>query len=207
MFSQFNFNKRSYLIGLLALVIGILLVAVPYKDLLNMIFTLIGIIIIILNVFPTIVYWLSYQQNKKLLPYAIASTVSVVIGFVFIFWHHWVLCLILAAWLIAFPVARILTSENKIVRLKKELPFFVIAALLFFMPAEGILNVVFKVFGVLLLVYAAYEIVYTFIYNKKHENDGFDDMEDMNNSFDDSTIINEPKNEEDIIDAEFEDVE
>lgn len=208
MFSQFTFNKRSYLIGIASLIIGVLLVAVPYDNLINMIFTLIGIIIIILNVFPAIVYWLSYKQDKKLLPFAISATASIIIGFILIFFHHWILCLIVAALLIAFPIARILTSDNKIVRLKKELPLFVIAALLLFTPAHGILNVVFKVFGALLIAYAVYEFIYTFIYNKNHENDGFDN--DMNNGFgfDDSTIINEPKKDDDnIIDAEFKDVE
>lgn len=207
MFSQFTLNKRSYLIGIVALVLGIILTAVPYDFLISMVFTIIGIIIVVLNIFPTIIYWMTYQQDKKILPYALASTMTLIVGFILIFFNHWVLCVILAAWLIAYPVARILTAENKIARLKKEIPFFVIAALLFFTPAKDILNIVFKVFGILLLVYAVYEFIYTFIYNKKHENDNFDDM---NNGFgyDDKTIIDEPKkDDEDIIDAEFEELE
>lgn len=205
--TQFFYNKKSYLVGLVSLVIGIIMVAVPYNELLNMIFTLIGLIIIALNVFPAIIYWLSYQQDKRILPLAISSTLSIVVGFIFIFWHHWFICLVLALWLIAFPIARIITSEDKVMRLKKELPLFVIAALLFFMPAEGILNVVFKVFGVLLIAYAIYEFVYTFLYNKKHENDDFNNDNHNDFNFDDLSSSSKKRNEDNVIDAEFKDIE
>ena len=110
---QINQKKYSIALAIFYLVIGILFIVIPFDVLIDIIFTMIGIGIVVLNIFPCVIYWLNVDKNKNALPSAILSTIAVVIGFVFIFWHHWVISIILGVWLIVLPIVRILQSLDK----------------------------------------------------------------------------------------------
>lgn len=162
--------RRSIITGVIYTVIGLLMIVIPYDVIKDILFTIIGIGIVILNIFPCILYWMSYERDKSFLAPAILATVSVAVGFVFIFWHNWIMSIILALWLIVFPIIRIVQADNKKEMAKKQTVYFVIAAFLFFVPADAIFEVVIKIFGVLFMILGVADIIYTIVSNRKIDN-------------------------------------
>lgn len=163
--------KDSIIPSVILAIIGLILLIVPYGVLVDIIFTIIGLMLISFNIIPCLVYWSNYQSDKKILTSAILSTILVILGVVFIFWHNWVISVILALWLIAIPIIRIANSHNKMDAFKKEIVYFVIAALLFFTPVEALFHIVIKVFGAILLLLAVIKIIRTLKNNKNSNND------------------------------------
>jgi len=191
MFTEKIDFRRSIFPGVILAIAGLILLVVPYDALVDMLFAVIGLIIIVLNIFPCILYWMSYTNDKRMLSPAILATISVVVGFVFIFWHNWVICVILAIWLIALPIIRIAQANDKMERFKKEVIYFVIAALLFFTTAEAIFSIVVKVFGGIILALGIVRIVQAIMYNRKSNDDS-----DNNSS----------NKRDDVIDAKYEEI-
>ena len=185
--------RRSITSAVITFVIGLLFLVIPYETLKDILFTFLGLGIIVINIIPCIVYWMHVDRDKNLMLPAILSTISIIVGFIFIFWHNWIISIILGVWLIVLPIIRIIQSEDKFVRLKKEIPFFLIAILLFFVPAAKILEIVLKVFGGLIMLWSVIEIIYILITNHKNNKN------DKNNN---SNTIDRV-----IIDAEYKDID
>lgn len=190
-----HYLRRSLTSALVSFIIGLLFVVIPYETLKGILFTLLGIGIIIMNIIPCIVYWLRYDKDRTVLLPALLSTISVIIGFVFIFCHHWIISILLGVWLIVLPVVRIIRSANKMEQLKKEIPFFLIAVLLFFVPADKIFEIVLKIFGGIIMLFSVMDAIYTLVVNRKHRN------KDKNGG----TSAKDPDRV--IIDAEVKDIE
>lgn len=188
--------KRSIAGALATFIVGLLFLVIPYETLKDILFTFLGLGIIFINVIPCIMYWMHIDRDRTLLLPAILATISVVVGFVFIFWHNWVISIVLGVWLIVLPVIRIIQSKQRLEQLKKEIPYFLIAVLLFFVPAAKILEIVLKVFGGLIMLWSAGEIIYILIKNHKS------DKSDKNNPGDGSA----GSGERIIIDAEVKDI-
>lgn len=195
--NTFNPKRQSIVGAVIAFFLGLLFVVIPYETLKDMIFTFIGIGIIVINLVPCIIYWTGAQRDNNMIFPAILSTISVVIGFIFIFWHHWIVSIVLAVWLIVMPIVRIAQAKDKLERFKKEIPLFIIAILLFFVPAEAILEIVLKVFGGIVMLLSAIDIIYIMVKNRS-KNDNDDNENNTRN----------PQNQERvIIDAEVKDIE
>ncbi|HIT43719.1 TPA: hypothetical protein IAA91_02640 [Candidatus Avacholeplasma faecigallinarum] len=182
-------NQKSYFSSILCILIGILLVVIPYETLKDIIFTILGIGIILINIIPCIIYWDQFLKNKSYLPQAIMTTISVVIGFIFIFYNHWIIGIILGLWLIFLPVLRIIKSNDRLSQFKKEIPLFILAIFLFFVPVEGILNIAIKVFGGLLIAYGIINCILITIHNNKNNDDDNDNQNNQNTKNDDRVII------------------
>jgi hypothetical protein len=121
------------------------------------------------------------SKDSRYYPYAVLALISVVIGFVFIFNHNAVLAIILGVWLVVLPIVRIILSKEKKKEILKAIPYFIAAILLFFIPAEAILDIVLKVFGGLLMALGVVGLVYNIIIDHKNKNNN-DDNDNENGS-------------------------
>lgn len=163
---------------LVALIGGLLLLVIPYEVLKDMLFTIIGIIMVVVNIFPCILYWLSYKTDNRYLMPAVMATISVTIGIIFIFWHEWFVSIILAVWLIILPIYRICINKNWKSQLKNEIPYFIVAALLFFTPFGAVLEIALKVFGGILMLWGLISLIIYAINNKNNNNDSDNNSSD-----------------------------
>ena len=152
------------------ILIGLAFLCIPSNVLIDIIFTVLGIIIIGLNLVPCIYYFMMGSKDNRYYPYAIMALVSVIIGFVFIFQHNAVLAVILGVWLVVLPIVRIVLSNDKKHELIKAIPYFIAAVLLFFIPAEAILDIVLKVFGGFLMAIGVLYIVLNIVIEHKNKN-------------------------------------
>ena len=152
------------------ILIGLAFLCIPSNVLIDIIFTVLGIIIIGLNLVPCIYYFMMGSKDNRYYPYAIMALVSVIIGFVFIFQHNAVLAIILGVWLVVLPIVRIVLSNDKKQELIKAIPYFIAAVLLFFIPAEAILDIVLKVFGGFLMAIGVLYIIANIVIEHKNKN-------------------------------------
>ena len=175
--------QRGIILGIITILIGCLFAFVPTNSLLNFIFIVIGLFIICDNIIPCITYWSMSSLNPRVTSLALLSTLSVVFGFMFIFWHNEALTIILGIWLIVFPIIRIILSTDWVGQLKKEIPLFILAILLFFVPATTIIGIMLKVFGYIFIVLGISIIIYwIYWYFKKDKNNS--NIDENNNNKD-----------------------
>ena len=181
---MYNFNQQrivNWVVPFIYFFIGLAFIVIPSKTLVDIIFTVLGVIIICLNLIPCIYYFMLGSKDSRYYPYAVLALISVVIGFVFIFNHNAVLAIILGVWLVVLPIVRIILSKEKKKEILKAIPYFIAAILLFFIPAEAILDIVLKVFGGLLMALGVVGLVYNIIIDHKNKNNK-DDNDNGNGS-------------------------
>ena len=181
---MYNFDQQrivNWVVPFIYFFIGLAFIVIPSKTLVDIIFTVLGVIIICLNLIPCIYYFMLGSKDSRYYPYAILALISVVIGFVFIFNHNAILAIILGVWLVVLPIVRIILSKEKKKEILKAIPYFIAAILLFFIPAEAILDIVLKVFGGLLMALGVVGLVYNIIIDHKNKNNK-DDNDNENGS-------------------------
>ena len=181
---MYNFDQQrivNWVVPFIYFFIGLAFIVIPSKTLVDIIFTVLGVIIICLNLIPCIYYFMLGSKDSRYYPYAILALISVVIGFVFIFNHNAILAIILGVWLVVLPIVRIILSKEKKKEILKAIPYFIAAILLFFIPAEAILDIVLKVFGGLLMALGVVGLVYNIIIDNKNKNNK-DDNDNENGS-------------------------
>ena len=181
---MYNFDQQrivNWVVPFIYFFIGLAFIVIPSKTLVDIIFTVLGVIIICLNLIPCIYYFMLGSKYSRYYPYAILALISVVIGFVFIFNHNAILAIILGVWLVVLPIVRIILSKEKKKEILKAIPYFIAAILLFFIPAEAILDIVLKVFGGLLMALGVVGLVYNIIIDHKNKNNK-DDNDNENGS-------------------------
>ena len=181
---MYNFNQQrivNWVVPFIYFFIGLAFIVIPSKTLVDIIFTVLGVIIICLNLIPCIYYFMLGSKDSRYYPYAVLALISVVIGFVFIFNHNAVLAIILGVWLVVLPIVRIILSKEKKKEILKAIPYFIAAILLFFIPAEAILDIVLKIFGGLLMALGVVGLVYNIIIDHKNKNNK-DDNDNENGS-------------------------
>lgn len=75
--------------------------------------------------------------------------------------------ILLGLLLLVFPAIRILSAEDKLVQVKLEVPYFVLATATFLL-GDALFNVSVKFIGALVILYAIYVFVSIFIYADKY---------------------------------------
>ena len=210
----YNEGNRMRSSGIITSVISIifgllisLLSAFAFEAMVEIVFSIIGIGIIASNLLPFIIAFKSMKYEKMYVLDFICSLISIVIGVLFIFEHTWIISLVCGIFLVIIPIVRIIASANKMLELKRQLPLFIVAILMFFNIASTILKIALIVIGAILAVLGVINLIMELVYSYKHRNDPpFDDNDPFNgnNPFDgmdeEGQAVN---NKENVIDAEF----
>ena len=155
----YNEGNRMRSSGIITSVISIifgllisLLSAFAFEAMVEIVFSIIGIGIIASNLLPFIIAFKSMKYEKMYVVDFICSLISIVIGVLFIFEHTWIISLICGIFLVIIPIVRIIASANKMLELKRQLPLFIVAILMFFNIASTILKIALIVIGAILAV-------------------------------------------------------
>lgn len=142
----------------LGLLTGMLLILIPTDFLLKAIFIVMGILTVVYNI-PGFVAGLVSIQTKAGLVTMLLSLVSIVTGFLMIFWHSELLMIFLGAYMVIFPIVEILLSEDKVGRLKTELPKLIIGLVLLLIGPAKVMDVMFDVAGWIVIGLTAIYVV------------------------------------------------
>lgn len=169
---KFSYNfKISILYYTFLAIVGASFIFIPTESLLNFIFSTIGILIVLFNIFPCVTCIDAAIKNKDYILPAIGYSLVVLLGLMFIFgWELVIVSIMFSISLIVMPIIRIIKSKTKLNTLKKEVPYIAVGILLFFIPFTNVLGIIFKVFGVLVIIYSIVMIVLMIINRHKNNN-------------------------------------
>ena len=133
-----------------------------YEGLANFICICIGLLIIIVNIFPLAIAISLVENDKRYIPDLILTIISIVVGIIFMIDRkNIVISIILAIILIILPIIRIALASNKKDKLKEELPLLIIGVVLAFNVGDLIFQIALISFGAIIFIYG---LISLFIY-------------------------------------------
>ncbi len=159
-------RSKGFIAGILSIIFGALLIILSifaFKDLKNIIFVTIGVLLIVINSLFLLVTLL--DSNKYYLVFnLIFEIIGIILGILFLNNDNTAVIIIVGCYMILFPIVRILLSNDKKARLINELPSLIIGILLilFSFALDDILKVVTIVIGAIIVCYGIFDIIITF---------------------------------------------
>ena len=170
--------KKASLVS--TLVIGVLgiLVGIMFAFLANVTLTIICIIcgvLTLLSGIPQLVDAIGELANKQKMAIfdLVMSIVTIVVGLMLIFSRNEIIMVIVGAYLIVFPIIRILIAKEKAKQAKAELPAIIVGVVLVIIGPGAALDFIFKIVGAIVIIlsslYIAFGIVTYFSAKKLAE--------------------------------------
>ncbi len=159
-------RSKGFIAGILSIIFGALLIILSifaFKDLKNIIFVTIGVLLIVINSLFLLVTLL--DSNKYYLVFnLIFEIIGIILGILFLNNDNTAVIIIVGCYMILFPIVRILLSNDKKARLINELPSLIIGILLilFSFALDDILKIVTIVIGAIIVCYGIFDIIITF---------------------------------------------
>lgn len=150
-------NWRLFALGIISIIVGILFCAIPTDKLLKVTFYVIGALVIVNG---GISLYHSIKSKDKL--EILFDIIDIVFGVCLIFFHQTFMLIIIAVYLIALPIVRIIMNPLHLAQFYHELPRFVLALVLILLTPEAVLNVLFIIIGVVLIVIGIITIIGSF---------------------------------------------
>ena len=180
--------------SIILMVFGLLIALLSvfsFDGLANFICVCIGLLIIIVNIFPLIMAISLVEHDRRYIPDLVLTLISIVVGIVFMVDRkNIIISIVLAFILIILPIIRIIMSDNKKEKFKEELPLLIIGILLAFNVGDKIFQIALISFGGLIFIYGIIGLIINIKDEKSKDDDSFNN--------------NGPKN--DYIDAEVKEI-
>lgn len=149
-------------IGILGILLGALLIFVNFAKVLDVLFIIIGIIILICNL-PAFIFSLTSANVPGLL----STLFPIAAGILMIFWHQSLLFYILGIYLLILPLCRVLLSNNMKFTLRLELPRMIVGALLLLIGPGTAFNALFDVAGYVVIAFSVLFMIYGIIRSRR----------------------------------------
>ena len=177
---------------ILSFIVGLILLIVPSKLIVDYAYIVLGVSLIVLGFSKIAKY-----QNKNLINYY-EGTINIVVG-AFVLASHQVLTMILVAlFLVALPIYRIIRSSNRQVAFKNELLYFVLGFIILF--CGNFFAGLFIKVAALLLVFTAGYLGYVLWLSREEYFQKKTVVMDQSKVIDVEVVENEVKKDEDLID-------
>ena len=157
--------KKSSLVSTVVIgTIGIL-VGIMFAFLANVALTVICIIcgiLTLLSGIPQLVGAVSglMKKEKMAIVDLVMSIVTVIVGLMLIFSRNEIIMIVVGAYLIVFPVIRILIAKEKMAQLKSELLAIILGVALVLIGPGAALDIIFKIAGAVVIVFSVIYIVF-----------------------------------------------
>ncbi len=167
-------KEISIVYSVVVMILGLLLALASmyaYDQTISMIFTCIGIIIILINIFPLLAACTAVQHDKRYISDIVFYGISVALGSLFIFDQSKAVSIVFGFYLIAMPIFRIVVAKDKLRRFKKELPLFIVASLMIFNVFNSVLRIALIVAGFAAVVYGIVNLILTFVKKDSSDDD------------------------------------
>lgn len=170
--------RRSSLASSIILMVFGLLIALlsvfSFDGLANFICVCIGLLIIIVNIFPLIMAISLVEHDRRYIPDLVLTLISIVVGIVFMIDRkNIIISIVLAFILIILPIIRIIMSDNKKEKFKEELPLLIIGILLAFNVGDKIFQIALISFGGLIFIYGIIGVIINIKDEKSKDDDSF----------------------------------
>ena len=149
-------NPILLISSIVSLVLGLWLLTTDYKDVLGMIYFLIGGGLILTGISK-----LYLKRNTNESSYLYDGAINIIVGVMIMFVHDLVTTIILGILFVVFPVIRIYKSTNRKETFKRELPLLIIG-LVISLSGDLLGNIFVKILGILFIILAIYLFINIF---------------------------------------------
>lgn len=152
-------RKHPYILltSFIFLIVGIFLIVVDAKEIINFVYNTIGVLCILSGILK--IYISSRTSDDE---YLFDGVINIAVGVALLFFHNFVVTLILGLLFVAFPIIRIFKSKDKLNAFQKELPLLIIG-LVIILSGDLLADVFLKIVGILFILYAIYLFISIFI--------------------------------------------
>lgn len=168
-------NKRNLYFGVIGMVLGITLalIGILYYDyFLHAICISVGIVIILVNIYPLLFSFKEMKYNKRFLYMFITSLIFILLGIAFIINHEMIISIIFGVFLILLSFIRILLAKNHKMRFLHEVPYILLGLALVLNISHIIFQIAIVAFGILLAMYSGlYLLLIVFGKIKRNDNE------------------------------------
>lgn len=168
-------NKRNLYFGVIGMVLGITLalIGILYYDyFLHAICISIGIVIMLVNIYPLLFSFKEMKYNKRFIYMFITSLIFILLGIAFIINHEMIISIIFGVFLILLSFIRILLAKNHKMRFLHEVPYILLGLALVLNISHVIFQVAIVAFGILLAMYSGlYLLLIVFGKIKRNDNE------------------------------------
>lgn len=162
-------SRATLIVAAIGALLGLLLIVIPVDFLLNLIFFVMGIVIIAVSL-PAFISLLPLRHTTAGRISLISTAVVVAAGFLMIFWHSDVLLIIVGIAMIGQPIFAIATSDDRQTRLKAELPKLIVGIVLLVLGPAKTLDLLFDIAGIGLIVLSIVYLIWMYVVIKKSQN-------------------------------------
>ena len=151
----------SIIVSLLGIIVGLLFCFTDPNDFLRFIFVGIGIFVVISGVSSLLMnkYYFENEKNTNM----ILAIIQVVLGFVMIVYPHSIANIIVGVLLVALPVYKILSNNDKKETLKKEAVKLAIGLVILVCGIGSAINVILDILGIIIIAICVLYIIYNII--------------------------------------------
>lgn len=168
-------NKRNLYFGVIGMVLGITLalIGILYYDyFLQAICISIGIVIMLVNIYPLLFSFKEMKYNKRFIYMFITSLIFILLGIAFTINHEMIISIIFGVFLILLSFIRILLAKNHKMRFLHEVPYILLGLALVLNISHVIFQVAIVAFGILLAMYSGlYLLLIVFGKIKRNDNE------------------------------------
>lgn len=168
-------NKRNLYFGVIGMVLGITLalIGILYYDyFLHAICISVGIVIILVNIYPLLFSFKEMKYNKRFIYMFITSLIFILLGIAFIINHDMIISIIFGIFLILLSFIRILLAKNHKMRFLHEVPYILLGLALVLNISHVIFQIAIVAFGILLAMYSGlYLLLIVFGKIKRNDNE------------------------------------
>ena len=149
----------TIVIGTIGILVGIL-----FAFLANVALTVVCIIcgvLTLLSGIPQLVDAVSglIKKEKMAVVDLVMSIITVIVGLMLIFSRNEIIMIVVGAYLIVFPVIRILIAKDKVAQLKSELLAIILGVALVLIGPGAALDFIFKIAGAVVIVFSVIYII------------------------------------------------
>ena len=174
------------LTGLMFIGLGLYLFFVNSEFVLSFIYTSVAFLLILIGISKFMVV-----KRTKMDTYN--GVIDIAIGTLFLFFHNYIVTLILGTLLLVLPIVRIVKSSDKKFQIKQELPLFALGIFICF-SGDLFVAIFFKIIGVLLILLGIYQFVSIF----------FERIQILQVNYGNSS--DEPKKRNNVVDVKYEEI-
>ena len=164
-----GFSRASLTITGIGVLLGLLLIVIPVRFLLDAVFFIMGIVTIVVSL-PALISFLPFSHTKVGKVSLICTALMVVAGFLMLFWHSDFLLIGVGVVMIAQPIFAIASASDRTARFKAEAPKLIIGVVLLLLGPANTVDILFDIAGVGLIVLSILYLLWTYRLIKKSQN-------------------------------------
>ncbi len=158
-----------FIMGLFYAAIGIIFLTVKAENIIKFIYILLGIIVIFFNALVLFDSITRIKKDKRYLIVVALSIIQIIIGILLIVTESKVLLIVTGSILLVLPLLEIISSQNKKEQFKLEITKISLGIIFIILGATNLASVVFKVLGVISIIFGAVYLVCAILMSILHD--------------------------------------